>query len=128
MPNKSSNLGPTAGVRLLKDQVTQIETSLKHLHSALGSHINALDKTLVKGESVKPVATHSHLLKAAASPLSAGGIFSDFVRSLGKINGMGGQSGGSSDLSSGGSSYGMSQGQMWAGIANAISSASRRYL
>jgi len=128
MSNKSSNLDATPAVHLLKDQITQIESSLKHLHSALGSHINAIDQTLVKGENVKPVKTRSHLLKVAASPLSAGGIFSDFIRSLGKMGGGSGQSAGSSDMSFGSNSYGMSQGQMWAQIASAVSRASSRYL
>jgi hypothetical protein len=127
-PNRISSLSATAGLHLLKDQITNIESTLRHLHGALGSHINALDRVLVKGENIKPVKRRSHLLKAATSPLSIGGIFSDFIRSLAKINGARGQSASTPGLSSGGGSYGMSQGQVWAQIANAISSASKRYL
>jgi len=129
MHNKTSNLGLTPAGRLLKDQITQIESTLRHLHSVIGGHINTLDKTLIKGENVKPVKTRSHLLKAAASPLSAGGIFSDFIRSLGGVaKSSGGQSAGGSDLSFDGGSSGMSQGQIWAQAASAISRAMKRNL
>jgi len=118
MRNKSSNLSPTPAVHLLKSQIARMDATLRHLHGVMGSHINALDRAYDKGENVKPVKIRTHVLKALASPFSTANIFSDVVRGLGSM----------ASLSSGGGSSGMSQGQIWAEAAKAISRAMKRNL
>jgi len=130
MTKESSNLNATPAVKLLKDQVSRIEKTLKSLHG-IGSQIHALDRRYVKGANVKPVKIRtSKLSRYAHSTFSAAGIFSSFVKLVGAAGKDTGflSAGDSADGLSGLNFPGMSQGQIWSQTASLISRAMKRGL
>jgi len=105
-------------VQLLKVYVNQIDSQLSHLSHLVGAHISALDKTYNKGIHSHPKAVRAPRVLRGTSPLSAGSLLSDALRSIG----------GSSLRSLSGNTSRSSGGQAMADLASAVSRAMSRDL